>query len=178
MSGGSPSDTSLGETVIIVGLVIQLIFFSFYMITTALFHRKMCAYPTGASFSTQISWRKHLFTLYAVSVLVMLRSIFRVAEYVQGSEGVLLRYEAYLFVFDATLMWVLMVVLNVVHPGEISEALMVSDVKSRTGGGSRLEMNPCEGRLTRSDDESSQEDVRVAREGSARRTIYARHGLV
>lgn len=178
MSGGKPSNLSLGETVIIVGLAIQLIFFSFYIITAALFHRKMSAYPTGASFSTQISWRKYLFTLYFVSVLVMLRSIFRVAEYVQGSEGELLRHEVYLFAFDATLMWILMVVLNVVHPGEISEALMASHVKSRSDGESRLEMNPCERPLTKSRDGSSQEDEGMARAGSARGTIYARHGLV
>lgn len=175
MSSGTPSATSLGENVIIAGLAIQLVFFSFFIVTSALFHRKMTAYPTGASFSTKISWRRHIFTLYAVSILVMLRSIFRVIEYVQGSEGELLRHEAYLFTFDAVPMWILMVILNVVHPGEISEALLVSEVKSRDDGENRLEMQPCEDRLT---DDSSQEDVRMNREGSARRTIYARHGLI
>ena len=66
----------------------------------------------------------------------MTRSIFRVIEYIQGSEGELLRREFYLYVFDAALMWLLMVGLNVVHPGEISRAIR------RENGGYRLGKNP------------------------------------
>ncbi|KAK2757254.1 hypothetical protein FQN54_004768 [Arachnomyces sp. PD_36] len=177
MSSGTPSNLSLGQNVIIVGLAIQLLFFGFFIVTTSLFHRRMIAYPTSASFTVQISWRKHILTLYVVSVLIILRSIFRVAEYVLGNDGALLKSEVYLFVFDAALMWILMVVLNVVHPGEVSEALVVSEVKS---GDSRMEMNPFdEERLGGAREGLSEERVRVSNDrGSARRAIYARHGLV
>ena len=49
----------------------------------------------------------------------MLRSVFRIVEYVQGNDGFLLGHEWFLYVFDATLMVVLMGVLNVVHPSEV-----------------------------------------------------------
>ena len=167
MASGTASSQTLGQNIIIVGLALQLVFFGFFIIVSGLFHRRMSAYPTAASFSVQLSWRKHLFALYAASILIILRSIFRVAEYVQGSEGELLRREIYLFVFDTTLMWILMVVMNVVHPGEISTALM-SHLKS--AGRERLEMQP--------GDDSSQEDERVPASEPARKMVYARHGLV
>jgi hypothetical protein len=133
MSSGTPSNLSLGQNIIIVGLAIQLIFFGFFIVVSGLFHKRMGAYPTAASFSIRVSWRRHLLALYAVSVFIILRSIFRVAEYVQGSDGELLRHEVYLLSFDAALMWILMVILNVVHPGEVAEALVVQRIKSREG---------------------------------------------
>lgn len=107
--------------------------------------------------------------------MIILRSIFRVAEYVQGSEGELLKHEAYLFAFDATLMWILMVVMNFVHPGEISDALMTH---SKSGGVLGLEMQLEEARLTRTGYDSPQDEVSTSRGGPAGSTIYARHGVV
>jgi hypothetical protein len=171
MAGGSASNESLGQKVIITGLALQLVFFGFFIVVSGLFHRRMAAYPTAASFSIQFSWRRHIFALYTASVLIILRSIFRVAEYVQGSEGELLKHEIYLFVFDAALMWILMVVLNVIHPGEIAAALL-SNLKSTTG--ERLEMQP--------GDDSSQEGESMStsmptRTRPTRAIVYARHGL-
>lgn len=57
-----------------------------------------------------------MFVLYVVSALTMVRSIFRIIEYVQGNAGYILGHEAFLYVFDAVLMVVVMVVFNVVHP--------------------------------------------------------------
>jgi hypothetical protein len=49
----------------------------------------------------------------------MVRSIFRVVEYLQGFSGYLLSHEVYLYVFDAVLMFCVMVIFNVVHPSEV-----------------------------------------------------------
>lgn len=64
-------------------------------------------------------WRKHLVVLYVASVLIMVRSIFRVVEYLQGFDGYLLSHEPYLYVFDAVPMFAVMVIFNVVHPSEV-----------------------------------------------------------
>ena len=48
----------------------------------------------------------------------MIRSIFRLAEYIQGNNGYLLHHEIYIYVFDALLMFITMVTFNVVHPQE------------------------------------------------------------
>lgn len=61
-------------------------------------------------------WRKHLRCMYATSLLIVVRSIFRAAEYLQGFDGYLLSHEAYLYGLDATLMLAMMVLFNLVHP--------------------------------------------------------------
>jgi hypothetical protein len=53
----------------------------------------------------------------------MIRSVFRLAEYLQGNNGYLLHHEIYLYIFDAVLMFITMVTFNVVHPCEISQLL-------------------------------------------------------
>lgn len=60
-----------------------------------------------------------MWVLYGTSVLIMIRSVFRVAEYVMGSDGPLLATEAYLYVFDAALMLLVAAAFNVYHPGKI-----------------------------------------------------------
>ncbi|OJD15370.1 hypothetical protein AJ78_04375 [Emergomyces pasteurianus Ep9510] len=138
MASGTKSNLSLGQKIIVIGLCIQLIFFGLFIIVSVIFHRRIAASPTTASLSIRVSWRKYPYSLYAVSVLIMIRSIFRVAEYVQGADGALLRYEVYLYIFDAALMWTLMVVLNVVHPGVISD-LLRGDTRLKSVG---LDMHP------------------------------------
>lgn len=48
--------------------------------------------------------REHLFNLYAISALVLLRSTFRVMEHLRGNDGPLLRSDVYLYRFDAVSM--------------------------------------------------------------------------
>lgn len=64
-----------------------------------------------------------MMALYLGSFLIMVRSIFRAAEYLQGFNGYLLRHEAYLYVFDAVLMLLVMVLFNWIHPAEIAAIL-------------------------------------------------------
>ncbi|KXH36166.1 RTM1 protein [Colletotrichum nymphaeae SA-01] len=116
-SGASMMD--LGEKVIIVGLFIQLAVFGFFIVVAALFHRRMLLVPTAKSHQPEIRWRYYLLTLYVTSVLIWVRSVFRVIEYLEGNKGHLMTNEAYVYVFDATLMFLVMVWMNWFHPSEI-----------------------------------------------------------
>ena len=108
-----------GENVIIGGLFIQLVGFGTFMIITALFHRRLLRYPTNASRAIGALWQRYLFVLYFVSAMILIRSIFRVIEYIQGYDGNLQSTEIWLYIFDATLMFLAMVALNVYHPSRI-----------------------------------------------------------
>ena len=70
-------------------------------------------------------------SLYVVSALVIIRSIFRVVEYAQGHEGYLQSHEVFFYVFDSIPMFALMVWLSWRHPGEIELLLR----KAETGNG-------------------------------------------
>jgi hypothetical protein len=108
----------MGATIIIVGLFVQLAFFGAFLVVAISFHLKINRHPTGRSRSV-IPWQKHLKMLYAAGILIMVRSIFRAVEYLQGFDGYLLSHEAYLYIFDALLMFIVMVLFNVTHPAEL-----------------------------------------------------------
>lgn len=114
-----PDTVKLGQNLIKIGLIVQLIFFAFFVITAIIFHTRLARNPTSATIHNSIPWKKYLWALYASSVLIFIRSMFRLAEYSGGQNGTLLSKEWYSYVFDATLMWLVMVGFNVVYPGSI-----------------------------------------------------------
>ncbi|KAF9696052.1 hypothetical protein EKO04_006001 [Ascochyta lentis] len=114
----SASGMETGEKIIIGGLCVQILFFGLFFITAIAFQIRGKDYL--ATVGSDIPWKKHLFALYATSILILVRSLFRVIEYAQGNAGYLLRHEVFLYVFDAVLMFAVMVTLNVSHPGDIA----------------------------------------------------------
>lgn len=77
--------------------------------------------PLPHSVLNQLPWKRHIYGLYAGSTLIMIRSIFRVIEYLQGNNGYLLKHEVFLYVFDAALMFLVMVLFNWIHPSQVTE---------------------------------------------------------
>lgn len=61
-----------------------------------------------------------MIALYIASILILIRSIVRVVEYLQGYDGYLMKTEVFIYVFDALLMFVTMLVLQYAHPSEIN----------------------------------------------------------
>ncbi|PKY00602.1 RTA1-domain-containing protein [Aspergillus campestris IBT 28561] len=123
-----------GENVIIGGLFVQIAFFGFFLISAALFQMRIGSHPTAESVADYIPWRKHLFALHASSILILIRSIFRVVEYLQGSEGYLLSTEVFIYVFDGLLMFFVLVIFVVIHPSEVNCLLGRSRVMTAKGG--------------------------------------------
>ncbi|KZL66851.1 RTA1 domain protein [Colletotrichum tofieldiae] len=121
-ASGTLEALNTGAKIIIVGLFVQLICFGFFVVIAVAFHRSINSAPTGRS-NSGIPWRKHMMALYLGSFLIMVRSIFRAAEYLQGFDGYILRHEAYLYIFDALLMFFVMVLFNIIHPSEIAAIL-------------------------------------------------------
>ncbi|KAH9208746.1 putative RTA1 domain protein [Leptodontidium sp. 2 PMI_412] len=122
-SSGTLSAMHTGEKMIIAGLFVQIVFFGCFVITSSIFHIRLNRSQKSHSLPSSIPWRKHMWTLYIASILILARSIFRVVEYLQGSKGYLLSHEFYLYIFDATLMFFTMLLLNWVHPSEIASLI-------------------------------------------------------
>ena len=145
---GTLSSMHTGEKLIVVGLALQLVFFGFFVVVAGLFHyrlvrdkptrqltlncfkrRSHTSEPRALTATPPIDistlpWKRHMFALYISSLLILVRSIFRIVEYVQGNNGYLLKHEVFLYVFDAVLMLAVMVLFNVVHPSEVTENYM------------------------------------------------------
>lgn len=122
-SSGSLEGSKTGEHIIIAGLFVQIIFFGFFIVVAVLFDLKLRKYPIPRCFARGVPWRKHLNILYATSFLILVRSVFRLVEYIQGNQGYLLHHEVYLYVFDSLLIFIAMITFNVVHPHEITRHL-------------------------------------------------------
>lgn len=125
----SQVDTS--QNTITAGLGIQILFFGLFVITAGIFHWRIVRMPTMRSQTTTIPWQKHLFVLYAASFLILIRSAFRIIEYMMGQDGVLLDHEIYLYIFDATLMFFVMIIFNVFHPSQIITKEKLRNMVSR-----------------------------------------------
>jgi high-affinity Fe2+/Pb2+ permease len=122
LSAGNSKNADLGQKIIIVGLFIQIVAFGVFISVAVLFHARMNKNPTLRSMEPNMRWQKHLYVLYFVSLLIMIRSLVRVVEYVQGNAGYILSHEIFLYIFDGTLMFVAVAVFNVIHPkGLLSE---------------------------------------------------------
>ena len=121
MSNGSSSSLASGSHIIVGGLLLQLVSLGVFIIVTACFDRKIRRLPTSQSVSVEIPWYKHLVILYVTSTLIVVRNVIRVLEYAQGNghAGFVLSHEVFLYVFDAKLMFALLVIFNVIYPGEI-----------------------------------------------------------
>ena len=130
-----------GEKIIIVGLFLQLLFFGLFIFVAVIFHRRLSkttkskssrsfgsrnsqsshARLASTSDSQDLPWKRHMYALYVASALIMIRSVFRVIEYLQGNNGYLLRREAFLYIFDALLMLIVMVLFNWIHPAQVTD---------------------------------------------------------
>lgn len=118
-SSKSTSGLALGENVIVGGLVVQLIGFSVFVIVASIFHVRMLRQPTPQSSGAEVPWQRFMYILYAVSALILVRSIFRTVEYAQGFGGSLQQSETWLYVFDASLIFICTILLNIWHPSQI-----------------------------------------------------------
>lgn len=120
----------LGMNLITAGLGIQVLFFGCFVIVAGTFHYRIRLCPTSRIASLNVPWEQHLLVLYLATFLILVRSVFRIAEYVLGTNGTLLGHEVYLYIFDATLVFIVMVIFNIWHPSKIISRKSIHAVDS------------------------------------------------
>jgi hypothetical protein len=131
-----------GQWVVVVGLIIQLFAFGYYMIIAVRFQSRI----RKASHDGTYTGRSHdigaplfdikrlaraeriLAALHITSVLIMIRSIYRLVEYIEGREGWLATHEAPFYVFDTLTMFLVMVMFAIVYPPTVLQKLESADV--------------------------------------------------
>jgi hypothetical protein len=88
MASGTIEALHLGENIIIGGLVVQILFFTCFVVVAGIWHWRMLTMPTDKSMETEGLWKKSIYSLYAGSVLIWIRCVFRLIEYAQGMSDV------------------------------------------------------------------------------------------
>ena len=125
MAAGSLFAMTTGEHIVIAGLAIQLLFFGFFVYVAALFHYRVKNTTRvknrlyGGASSHIHTWESMMWMLYAACLLIFIRSVYRVVEFVQGNDGYLMKKEYFLYIFDAVLMLLVCLLFNIMHPSRI-----------------------------------------------------------
>jgi len=119
----------LGNNIILGGLILQVPFFGLFIMVAGVFHKRMRADLVIMNSSSLVPWARYLLILYLASLLIVVRCVFRIIEYAGGQDGVLLSNEIYLYIFEATLMFLVMVIFNVQHPSTVIGRNKISEYR-------------------------------------------------
>lgn len=115
VQGENSNLPTIGKWIVIVGLAIQLVAFSFFLYVAAVFHQRAVKDPKIEHGTIKTL----LVTLYLSGILIMVRSVYRVAEFAMGYEGYLMSNETLFYIFDSLLMFLVTVIYNVIFPSRV-----------------------------------------------------------
>ncbi|KAI7107272.1 hypothetical protein KC340_g10486 [Hortaea werneckii] len=130
LANAKDQDTvDLANKVVLAGLALQILFFAFFVIVATTFHMRINKAPTEKSTLISTPWTRYLWILYLASALIVVRCLFRIAEYAGGQDGVLLSTETYLYIFDALLMFAVAIIFNLQHPSLVVNKQAAADYR-------------------------------------------------
>ncbi|KAL2444211.1 hypothetical protein ABEF95_015908 [Exophiala dermatitidis] len=141
----------LGQGIVVAGLFLQLLLFGLFVAVALVFDMRMrrrvhdndgvgasddhvliTATSTSTSPNSSSPWRQGLLMLYSCSALIMIRSIFRIVEYLSGVDGYLLSREWPMYAFDAGPMFAVQMIFLVWFPHKFHSRAKRADL-SRPG---------------------------------------------
>jgi hypothetical protein len=111
-----PRLVNIGNGIIVTGLVLQVLIFAGFMWCCILFHCKFARHIRSTGQTVDVPWESVLWMLYGTSVVISIRNIFRLVEFIAGHDSYLFLNEWPVYVFDGVLMLVVMVVFYVWYP--------------------------------------------------------------
>lgn len=106
------SELQTGWNIIVAGLFVQIAIFGFFMMTEIRFLLQVRSESKIVKFLT-LHWKRLNLTLLGISLLILIRSVVRAIEFMQGNKGYIISHEYFLYVFDAlmmilsTLVWII-----------------------------------------------------------------------
>ncbi|KAI9167697.1 Protein RTA1 [Paramyrothecium foliicola] len=125
-----PSMADMGQKVSIIGLVIQLIFLALFLAVALIFWKRMRSSPArNTNSSGSRTWQALFALLLFVSVIIVLRCVFRLIEFAQGHDGALMSKEIYLYVFDTIPMFIVQSAFHFVHASDVFEGAELGFMK-------------------------------------------------
>ncbi|CCA75462.1 related to RTA1 domain protein, putative-Aspergillus clavatus [Serendipita indica DSM 11827] len=107
----NPTKVRIGSGLIKAGLLLQIVLFLLFVMVAARFHSNVRKAKLVGR------WTTVLYVLYTSAFVISVRCLYRVVEYWMGTTGPLYRLEVYFQIFEATLMLINVLVLNIWHPG-------------------------------------------------------------
>ncbi|KAI8650229.1 Protoporphyrin uptake protein 1 like [Fusarium sp. Ph1] len=141
-ASGDPKGISLGRTLIISGLIVQLAALGLFLIITLVSHRLVRTSRVDYKMTGMLNASRYFQATYLVGGAMMVRSLVRGIEYLQGEGGYIISHEVFIYALDAAPMVFVAAVYIFIHPGKL-----LRDAQHLKGESERLEMSDYE-RLT------------------------------
>ncbi|CCH44628.1 putative membrane protein [Wickerhamomyces ciferrii] len=104
-----------GRIMVIISFVIQILLFISFFTTTIIVHKRMNYEKIENYPDTNRYWRGYFYTMYVVSIMFMIRNLFRLVEYAEGF-GYIFFHVIFTLVFDGIPMLVVTMALLICHP--------------------------------------------------------------
>ncbi|PSN68500.1 hypothetical protein BS50DRAFT_367167 [Corynespora cassiicola Philippines] len=112
-SSMTEAQRQLGANLVTASLCLQAALFGAFGLLAAQFQIR----ATKAKVLTK-DLRTVLYVLYVSATIVTIRCIYRLAEYIEGWDGVLYKNEVFFWIFEAIIMFLNTALLNLYHPGK------------------------------------------------------------
>ncbi|KAJ1801325.1 hypothetical protein LPJ59_000384 [Coemansia sp. RSA 2399] len=115
----SYSTRNTGKSIVLVGLIVQLFFFACFLVTSVYVWRKpeYLVYQAPRDRSQAAAKRKIMINITATTILLYIRSIYRVAEFADGYGGKIYSAEWAFYVFDTIIVFVAFMVYIIFYIG-------------------------------------------------------------
>ena len=121
-ASGTAEAQRLSKIVVLVGLFAQLLALAIFAIACGRLHARLHRDPSASRAmlaDPRVHWLRHLGALEFAAVMLVVRSIMRGAEYLDGADGFVASHEAFIYVFDALPMLATLVVFLLLHPSRL-----------------------------------------------------------
>ncbi|KAH7407135.1 RTA1 like protein-domain-containing protein [Cadophora sp. MPI-SDFR-AT-0126] len=119
-ASGDPSALKKSKIILLGGLITQVVALSLFIFTCWHAHVRIKQDPPEILLKGAISkWRIHFVALELVTILMIVRSLVRTIEYLQGNDGYIITHEFFLYAFDAALMAIVMGIFLIIYPGQL-----------------------------------------------------------
>ena len=124
-----PKTVHIGDYIIVTGLAIQVVMFAGFMLCCLAFNIRFGTHIAKAGFVSDVPWQPCLNMLYATSLAILVRNIYRMVEFIMGQNGYLLTHEWPTYAFDGALMLLVMVGFFVWYPSQLKPSARSSMIE-------------------------------------------------
>lgn len=108
---------ALGKGLAIGGFILQIVSFIGFVTLIVIAQRQIEDDPKHNTMQGFHSWRSYIKALYTVLTLFLIRNIFRLVEYSQGWGGFIFTHAVFAYIFDASTIALIYLILVIQHPG-------------------------------------------------------------
>ena len=114
-----PKNAHIGNAIIVGGLGLQVLMFIGFIVCCLTWHVRFRRHLSETGARCETPWRSYVHMLYGTSLAILVRSLYRMVEFVMGQDSYLFVNEWPTYVLDAGLMLLVMAAFYIWYPDQL-----------------------------------------------------------